>query len=283
MKIYKILKNIEILRLFLHYKSLFLEYVFNSIIASFTLFIGVSLSDYLSGFIIKILRIRKIEETVLSFLHTLIRYSIIIFTLIITLNTLGIQTSSILTVIGAAGLAIGLALQGSLSNLAAGMLLVSFRHFRVGDFVDLSGISGIVLSVQLFSTTLRTLDGRIVVVPNNRILLGNIINFSTEPNKLIDVIISIDRDSNIKFVKDNVHEELRKEKYIIFDLPPLVQIVSISPSSIEVSIRAWVRRENIRIAVSNILERINNMFKNKGILPPCVKTKHIIIKNENNC
>ncbi|MCM0158264.1 mechanosensitive ion channel domain-containing protein [Candidatus Nardonella dryophthoridicola] len=227
----------NILTLISNYRKKLIMHIFNFFLSSIILFMGISLSNFLSELIIKILRIKKIDETLVTFLHTLLKYAIIVFTLIITLNILGIKTSSILTVIGAAGLAIGLALQGSLSNLAAGILLVGFRHFKVKDFVDLGGISGIVMSVQLFSTTLKTLDGRIVIVPNNRILLGNIINYSTEPNKLIDVVISVERNSNISYVKKCILMRLINEKFIIYNIPPIIQIVSITPSSIDFSIR----------------------------------------------
>ena len=106
------------------------------------------------------------------------RYAVIAFTLIAALGRVGVQTASVIAVLGAAGLAVGLALQGSLSNLAAGVLLVMFRPFRAGEYVDLGGVAGTVLNVQIFSTTLRTADGKVVVVPNGKIIAGNIINFS---------------------------------------------------------------------------------------------------------
>ncbi|BBA85387.1 mechanosensitive channel (plasmid) [endosymbiont of Sipalinus gigas] len=262
------------------YRKVILKYIINFFLSIITFMSGLTLSEIIPKIVIKILKIRKIDETVINFLNTLIKYGVVIFTIIVTLNVIGVQTSSILTVIGAAGIAIGLALQGSLSNLAAGMLLVSFRHFRVNDFVDLSGITGTVISVQLFSTTLKTLDGRIVIVPNSRILSGNIVNFSTEPNKLIDVSISVNRNSNIDFVKKCIKEKLCEEEQIVHSVPIIVQVSSITSSSIDFSIRAWVKRENIRLAISNILEKLDCEFKEKKISPPCIKTKIILIKED---
>ncbi|MCR2306589.1 small-conductance mechanosensitive channel MscS, partial [Salmonella enterica] len=118
---------------------------------------------------------RKIDATVADFLSALVRYGIIAFTLIAALGRVGVQTASVIAVLGAAGLAVGLALQGSLSNLAAGVLLVMFRPFRAGEYVDLGGVAGTVLSVQIFSTTMRTADGKIIVIPNGKIIAGNII------------------------------------------------------------------------------------------------------------
>jgi small conductance mechanosensitive channel len=129
-----------------------------------------------------------------------VRYGIIAFTLIAALGRVGVQTS-VIAVLGAAGLAVGLALQGSLSNLAAGVLLVMFRPFRAGEYVDLGGVAGTVLNVQIFSTTMRTVDGKIVVIPNGKIIAGNIINFSREPVRRNEFIIGVAYDSDIDQVK----------------------------------------------------------------------------------
>ena len=129
------------------------------------------------------------------------RYAVIAFTLIAALGRVGVQTASVIAVLGAAGLAVGLALQGSLSNLAAGVLLVVFRPFRAGEYVDLGGIAGTVLNVQIFSTTLRSADGKIVVVPNGKIIAGNIINFSREPVRRNEFIIGVAYDADIDKVK----------------------------------------------------------------------------------
>ncbi|WP_016676907.1 mechanosensitive ion channel domain-containing protein, partial [Yersinia pestis] len=114
---------------------------------------------------------------------------ILAFTIVAVLGRLGVQTASVIAVIGAAGLAVGLALQGSLSNFAAGVLLVAFRPFKAGEYVDLGGVAGTVVQVQIFSTTLRTVDDKIIVVPNGKIIANNIINTSREPNRRTDMIV----------------------------------------------------------------------------------------------
>ncbi|MCX3880521.1 mechanosensitive ion channel, partial [Stenotrophomonas maltophilia] len=131
-------------------------------------------------------------------IHTaLVRYAVIAFTLIAALGRVGVQTASVIAVLGAAGLAVGLALQGSLSNLAAGVLLVMFRPFRAGEYVDLGGVAGTVLNVQIFSTSRRTADGKVVVDPNGKIIAGNIINFSREPTRRNELIIGVAYDAEI--------------------------------------------------------------------------------------
>lgn len=149
----------------------------------------------------RVMRLRGIDVTVADFLSAMVRYSILAFTIVAVLGRLGVQTASVIAVIGAAGLAVGLALQGSLSNFAAGVLLVAFRPFKAGEYVDLGGVAGTVVQVQIFSTTLRTVDDKIIVVPNGKIIANNIINTSREPNRRTDMIVGVAYDADIDVVK----------------------------------------------------------------------------------
>ena len=149
-------------------QELLLSYAVNIVAAIVILIIGMIVARIVSNTVNRLMLARKIDATVADFLSALVRYAIIAFTLIAALGRVGVQTASVIAVLGAAGLAVGLALQGSLSNLAAGVLLVMFRPFRAGEYVDLGGIAGTVQNVQIFSTTLRTVDGKIVVVPNGK-------------------------------------------------------------------------------------------------------------------
>ena len=157
-------------------QALLLHYAVNIVAAIFILIVGMIVARIVSGAVSRVLKVRGIDITVSDFLSAMVRYAIIAFTLIAVLGRIGVQTTSVIAVIGAAGLAVGLALQGSLSNFAAGVLLVIFRPFRAGEYVDLGGVAGTVTQVQIFSTTLRTPDNKIIVVPNGKIIAGNIIN-----------------------------------------------------------------------------------------------------------
>ena len=159
-------------------QELLLSYAVNIVAAIAILIVGMIVARVVSNTVNRLMLARKIDATVADFLSALVRYAVIAFTLIAALGRVGVQTASVIAVLGAAGLAVGLALQGSLSNLAAGVLLVMFRPFRAGEYVDLGGVAGTVLNVQIFSTTLRTADGKVVVVPNGKIIAGNIINLS---------------------------------------------------------------------------------------------------------
>ena len=178
-------------------QALLLSYAVNIVAAIVIVIIGMIAARFISNAVNKLLVTRKIDPTVADFLSGLVRYGIIAFTLIAAMGRVGVQTASVIAALAAAGFAFALALQGSLSNLAAGVLLVTFRPFRAGEFVDLGGVMGTVLNVQIFSTTLRSADGKIVVVPNGKIIAGNIINFSREPERRNEFIIGVAYDADV--------------------------------------------------------------------------------------
>lgn len=182
-------------------QDLLIQYAVNIIAALLILIVGSIIAKVLSGMLNRVMRLRGIDVTVADFLSAMVRYSILAFTIVAVLGRLGVQTASVIAVIGAAGLAVGLALQGSLSNFAAGVLLVAFRPFKAGEYVDLGGVAGTVVQVQIFSTTLRTVDDKIIVVPNGKIIANNIINTSREPNRRTDMIVGVAYDADIDVVK----------------------------------------------------------------------------------
>lgn len=236
-------------------QELLIHYVVNIIAAIIILFIGLLVSRIITRTLNRMMKTRHIDITVVDFVSAILRYGIVIFTLIAALNRIGVQTASIIAVIGAAGLAIGLALQASLSNFAAGVLLVTFRHFHAGDYVDFSGTLGTVLIVQIFSTTLKTYDGRIIVVPNSKILSGNITNFSQEPNRLIDTIISVSYDADIEVVKKLITNILIADSRVIQDMGLTVRLNALGPSSMDFIVRAWVPRRDQQNAMFDLLEK----------------------------
>lgn len=211
---------------------------------------------------------RHIDATVADFLSALVRYGIIAFTLIAALGRVGVQTASVIAVLGAAGLAVGLALQGSLSNLAAGVLLVMFRPFRAGEYVDLGGVAGTVLNVQIFSTTMRTIDGKIVVIPNGKIIAGNIINFSREPVRRNEFIIGVAYDSDIDQVKKILTGIIESDERILKDREMTVRLNELGASSINFVVRVWSKSGDLQNVYWDVLERIKREFDAAGISFP---------------
>ncbi len=186
---------------FINNQDLLIQYAVNLVAALLILIVGSIIAKVVSRMLGRVMKLRGIDVTVADFLAAMVRYSILAFTIVAVLGRLGVQTASVIAVIGAAGLAVGLALQGSLSNFAAGVLLVAFRPFKAGEYVDLGGVAGTVVQVQIFSTTLRTVDDKIIVVPNGKIIANNIINTSREPNRRTDMVIGVAYDADIDVVK----------------------------------------------------------------------------------
>lgn len=220
-------------------QALLLSYVVNIVAAVAIIIVGMMVARFISGAVNKLLRARHIDATVADFLSALVRYGVIAFTLIAALGRVGVQTASVIAVLGAAGLALALSLQGSLSNLAAGVLLVTFRPFRTGEFVDLGGVMGTVQNVQIFSTTLRSADGKYVVVPNGKIIAGNIINFSREPERRNEFIIGVAYDADVDLVLKLLREVVDADPRVLQERGVQIGLNEMAASSLNFVVRCW--------------------------------------------
>ena len=249
-------------------QALLLSYAVNIVAALAIIIVGLIIARMISNAVNRLMISRKIDATVADFLSALVRYGIIAFTLIAALGRVGVQTASVIAVLGAAGLAVGLALQGSLSNLAAGVLLVMFRPFRAGEYVDLGGVAGTVLSEQIFSTTMRTADGKIIVIPNGKIIAGNIINFSREPVRRNEFIIGVAYDSDIDQVKQILTNIIQSEDRILKDREMTVRLNELGASSINFVVRVWSNSGDLQNVYWDVLERIKREFDAAGISFP---------------
>ena len=249
-------------------QALLLSYAVNIVAAIAIIIVGMIIARMISNTVNKLMRARHIDATVADFLSALVRYGIIAFTLIAALGRVGVQTASVIAVLGAAGLAIGLALQGSLSNLAAGVLLVTFRPFRSGEYVDLGGVAGTVLQVQIFSTTLRSADGRIIVVPNGKIIAGNIINFSREPVRRNEFIIGVAYDSDIDLVTKLLTDIIQADDRILKDREMTVRLNELGASSINFVVRVWSNSSDLQNVYWDVLEKVKRSFDEHGISSP---------------
>ena len=249
-------------------QELLLSYAVNIVAAIAIVIVGMIVARLVSNTVNRLMVARHIDATVADFLSALVRYGIIAFTLIAALGRVGVQTASVIAVLGAAGLAVGLALQGSLSNLAAGVLLVMFRPFRAGEYVDLGGVAGTVLNVQIFSTTMRTVDGKIVVIPNGKIIAGNIINFSREPVRRNEFTISVAYDSDIDKVKQILTGIIVSEDRILKDREMTVRLNELGASSLNFVVRVWSNSGDLQSVYWDVLERIKREFDAAGISFP---------------
>ena len=249
-------------------QALLISYAVNIAAAIAIIVVGMIVARTVSRAINRVMLTRHIDATVADFLSALVRYGIIAFTLIAALGRVGVQTASVIAVLGAAGLAVGLALQGSLANLAAGVLLVTFRPFRAGEYVDLGGTAGTVLNVQIFSTTLRSIDGKIVIVPNKKVIDGNITNFSREPVRRNELIISVAYDSDIDQVKSLISNIIASDDRILKDKEQTIRLNELGASSINFVVRIWSKSSDLQNVYWDVLERIKREFDANGISFP---------------
>jgi small conductance mechanosensitive channel len=245
-------------------QELLLSYAVNIVAAIIILIIGMIVARVISNTMNRLLRARHIDATVADFLSALVRYGIIAFTLIAALGRVGVQTASVIAVLGAAGLAVGLALQGSLSNLAAGVLLVTFRPFRTGEFVDL-GVMGTVQNVQIFSTTLKTVDGKIVVIPNGKIIAGNIVNFSREPIRRNEFIIGVAYDADVDQVIALLKEVTEADERVLKDMGIQIGLNELAASSLNFVVRCWSKSSDLQNVYWDLLKNYKRTLDAHGI------------------
>lgn len=208
---------------------------------------------------------RGIDPTISGFVAKLVYVGILIFTVVAALSHIGLQTTSFVAALGAAGLAVGLALQGSLSNFAAGVLLVLFRPCRVGDYVDAGGVSGTVRDISLFSTTMLTPDNKQIIVPNSGIMGGPITNYSAMATRRIDLVIGISYDSDIRLAKDTIQALIDADERILKDPAPTIAVSELAESSVNLVVRPWASTANYWAVRFALIESIKNRFDEVGV------------------
>ena len=206
----------------------------------------------------KLLTSRKVDATVVSFVANLAWMLVFVFTIVATLGQVGVQTASLVAVIGAAGLAVGLALQGSLSNFASGVLMVLFRPCRVGDFIEAAGVAGVVDEITIFSTRLRTGDNKVIIAPNSSIMNGTITNYSALEKRRIDLIIGVSYTADIVKTKKVLADILDNNPLVLKDPAYTIGLAELADSSINFVVRPWVKTSDYWPVRFELLEQIKN-------------------------
>jgi small conductance mechanosensitive channel len=239
------------------------------VIAAIAIFIiGKWIAKLLTKTIRKVMGKSKLEPMLITFSSNLTYAALMVFVVLAALNQLGIQTTSFIAVIGAAGLAIGLAMQDSLSNFAAGVMLIVFRPFKTGDFVEAAGTAGTVLEIQIFTTRLKTGDNRLIHIPNGKIISGNIVNFSANETRRIDMVFGISYDDNIKKAKSIIEETLQSDSRVLTDPKPTIGVLELGDSSVNIAVRPWVNTADYWPTLFDLNETIKEKFDGAGITIP---------------
>ena len=209
-----------------------------------------------------------IDDTLSNFLRSLIFMTLIVVVALTALGTLGVETTNFLAIFGAAGLAIGLAVKDSLSNFSAGVMLVFFRPFKSGDFVETAGVSGTVDVIRIFNTIIKTGDNRVVTVPNSLIFSDTITNFSAEDTRRIDMLIGISYDDDIARARELITEVLQSHDRVMKEPAPVVLLMDLADSSVNIAVRPWVATKDYWVVRAELLERIKAALEGEGLSIP---------------
>lgn len=230
--------------------------------------IGRWLARFISRLIERVMTAAQIERTVINFITHIVSILVMVFAVLMALGRLGIETTSILAILGAAGLAIGLALQGSLSNLAAGVLLIIFRPFKQGDFIEAGGVLGSVLEIQMLTTVMNTPENLRLIVPNSDIMNGAITNYSANETRRVDLTIGVSYDDDVRHVKQVLDTLVAENPLVLEEPAPFVAVSDFGDSSVNFVVWVWVKRPDFRQVRFGLPEQIKLTLDAHGITIP---------------
>lgn len=232
------------------------------------LLIGWQAIKYLSRWFSRFLDKREVDPSLRTFLRNLFRNLLVALLVVTVLNTVGIEMTSFVAIIGAAGLAVGLALQGTLQNFAGGVIILTIKPFRVGDFIEAGGHAGTVKEIRIFQTVLATPDNIRVVIPNGALSNESVKNFSANPTRRVDMVFGIGYQDDIRKAKSILEEMVRGDKRVLDDPAPSVSVASLGDSSVNFNVRPWVKREDYWDIFWDFQQNVKLRFDEEGISIP---------------
>ena len=239
------------------------------ILAALAIFlIGKWLVNKISGFIGSLMTRGDVDATLSAFIMSVVKILLMLVVIMAAVNELGVDTTSFIAILGAAGLAIGLALQGILGNVGSGVILILFRPFEVGDTISAGGESGTVESITLFNTTLLTPDNKVILIPNNAVAAGNIVNFSKQEERRVDFVFGIGYDDDLKFAKATLQEIIDEDDRILKDPASFIGVGELGDSSVNFTVRVWVKAADYWGVYFDTNEKVKLTFDEKGISMP---------------
>ncbi|MCC1497735.1 mechanosensitive ion channel family protein [Alcanivorax sp. 1008] len=257
--------------MFDQFQQFALENVFpfgTNLIAALAIFIvGKWLAKRISSAVDSLLS-KKIDSTVSKFIGNLTQIALLAVVAIATLDRLGVETTSLIAIVGAAGLAVGLALKDSLGNFASGVMLILFRPFRVGDYVEAGGAAGTIKEIRIFATIMTTPDNKVITVPNGAIMGGNIVNFSEMPTRRVDMVVGVGYGSDLAKVKQVISAILEQDKRVLADPAPVIAVSELADSSVNLIVRPWVNAADYWAVLWDTTESVKRRFDEEGIEIP---------------
>jgi len=252
----------------------------NIVMALAIFFVGRWVARILLNVVDKIMKRSGMDVMLISFVHSILNALLLLFIIIASLDQLGVDTTSFIALIGAAGLAVGLALQGSLQNFASGVLLIVFRPFKVGHFIEAGGASGVVEEIGIFSTRLKTGDNREIIIPNGAIYSGTIINNSARDTRRIDMVFGIGYDDDIRKAKEIMQSILDADERVFKEPAALIAVAELADSSVNFNVRPWVKASDYWGVKFDFTENVKLAFDDAGISIPYPQMDLHINKSE---
>lgn len=257
-------------------------YALNIAIAIVIFVVGKFLARKVTNFLVKVINKKgKIEQTLLNFLDNIIYYVLIVVVILTSLKQLGIDTTSFFAILGAAGLAIGLALKDSLGNFASGVMIIFFKPFKIGDFVEAGGTSGTIVEVGIFNTEFKTPDNQKIIVPNGAITGGSIKNVNAHDTRRVDLLVGIGYDDDIKKAKEVLTSIVEADERVLQDKGITVAVSELADSSVNFVVRAWVNTPDYWGVKFDLTEQVKLTFDKEGISIPFPQTDVHVYKEKN--
>lgn len=244
------------------------EYGLKVIGAILIFLIGKWVANKLTKVVSTLMERSKVDTTLIRFAENVIYVLLMVVVILAALNGLGVETTSFVAILGAAGLAIGLALQGTLGNVGSGVLLVLFRPFKVGDVVQVAGQTGSVEAISLFATMLNTPDNKVIIIPNSAVTGGNITNFSTKETRRVDLTFGIGYDDDLRAAKAVLESIVSSDERVLKDPAPFVAVSELADSSVNFVVRVWVKSADYWGVYFDTIETVKLTFDEKGISIP---------------
>ena len=227
--------------------------------------VGRYIVKFINKLVAGMLERRNVEPTIQTFLKSFVNILLVTLLIITVISTLGVNTTSLAALLASAGLAVGMALSGNMQNLAGGLILLFFKPYKVGDFIEAQGVSGIVKAIQIFHTVLTTPDNKVLFIPNGPLSSGNVINYSKNGTRRVDFTVSVEYGTDVEKVKSVTLELLKKDERILQDPAPFIAVKELADSSVDFTLRVWVNVADYWDVFFDTNERIYTEFNKQGI------------------
>ena len=261
-------------------RTLGMDFAIKAVVAIIIFFVGRIIARLVTKTLRNVMQSRKVDKILESFVCNLAYWTLMLFVIIATINQIDVQTTSLIAVMGAAGLAVGLALQGSLANFAAGVLIVMFRPYRVGDYVEAAGIAGTIMQVQILTTVLKTGDNKQIIVPNGQIMGSIITNYSAHDTRRVDMTVGVSYNDDLDSVSSTLRDLIDADRRILKDPECLIAVAALADSSVNFAVRPWVKTGDYSAVMYDLTEAIKKRFDKEGISFPFPQRDVHIYKND---